>query len=225
MENGIPQYEATTEYFAGSVVQYSNQYYKCLVDGTVGVTPAVVATWQYITDATYSLASNSGHNVATGTTIQTQLDAIDSYIYNSVIPVGTILPFSGSSAPSGFLFTDGSAVNRTGTYANLFSTIGTTYGAGNLTTTFNIPDTRGIFLRGVGTNPSNGSNVTTLGARQLDAFNSHTHTMNMWNGNSSAAQNPFGTQSAVYQGTYTSNATGDTETRPANLGVNHIIKY
>lgn len=80
MENGIPQYDSTTEYYQGSVVQYNNQYYKCLVDNTIGVTPAIGASWQYMTDAAFGKASNSGHVIATGTTIQSQLDSLDTAI-------------------------------------------------------------------------------------------------------------------------------------------------
>lgn len=53
-------------------------------------------------------------------------------------PTGTILPFGGNSAPTGFLLCDGSAVSRT-TYATLFAVIGTTYGSGDGSTTFNLP--------------------------------------------------------------------------------------
>ena len=55
---------------------------------------------------------------------------------------GTIIPYGGSSAPSGFLLCDGSAVSRT-TYATLFGVIGTTFGSGDGSTTFNVPDLRG----------------------------------------------------------------------------------
>lgn len=52
--------------------------------------------------------------------------------------VGAIVPYAGSTVPSGYLLCDGSAVSRT-TYARLFSIIGTTYGAGDDSTTFNLP--------------------------------------------------------------------------------------
>jgi microcystin-dependent protein len=58
---------------------------------------------------------------------------------NTNTPVGSISLFAGATAPNGWLICDGSAVSRT-TYANLFSVIGTTYGAGDGSTTFNIPD-------------------------------------------------------------------------------------
>lgn len=61
---------------------------------------------------------------------------------NTNTPVGSISLFAGTTAPNGWLICDGSAVSRT-TYANLFSVIGTTYGTGDGSTTFNIPDLQG----------------------------------------------------------------------------------
>ena len=58
------------------------------------------------------------------------------------IPVGAQLPFAGTTIPSGYLLCDGRAVSRT-TYKDLFEVIGTTYGAGDGSTTFNLPDKRG----------------------------------------------------------------------------------
>ena len=65
-----------------------------------------------------------------------------NYISRALVPTGTVLAFAGSSAPSGFLLCDGRAVSRT-TYTSLFSVIGTTYGSGDGSTTFNLPDMRG----------------------------------------------------------------------------------
>jgi microcystin-dependent protein len=57
------------------------------------------------------------------------------------IPPGVTVPFAGSAAPAGWLIADGSPVDR-GLYANLFAAIGTTWGAGDGSTTFNLPDLR-----------------------------------------------------------------------------------
>ena len=99
--------------------------------------------------------------------------AVDSYLMMSSagspsyvpvedvgVPSGVLLPFAGGTVPDGYLLCDGSAVNRT-TYARLFAAIGTTWGAGNGSTTFNLPDGRGRTLIGAGT----GSGLTerTLG--------------------------------------------------------------
>ena len=61
-------------------------------------------------------------------------------------PAGTVQYFANTTPPNGYLECNGAAVNRT-TYAELFAAIGTTYGAGNGTTTFNLPDLRGEFIR------------------------------------------------------------------------------
>lgn len=76
------------------------------------------------------------------------------------VPAGAIQAYAGSTAPSGWLACDGSAVSRT-TYADLFSAIGTTWGAGDGSTTFNVPDFRGRALIGDGT--GSGLTARTLG--------------------------------------------------------------
>lgn len=64
------------------------------------------------------------------------------------IPTGVIMPFAGTAEPTGWFLCDGRELSRT-TYATLFAIIGITHGQGNGTTTFNIPDYRGRFMRGV----------------------------------------------------------------------------
>ncbi len=65
-----------------------------------------------------------------------------------LVPPGAIVAYAGASAPPGWLMCDGSAVSRT-EYAALFAAIGVTHGRGDGTSTFNLPDYRGRFLRGV----------------------------------------------------------------------------
>ena len=89
------------------------------------------------------------------------------------MPSGAILPFAGASAPAGYLLCGGQAVNRT-TFASLFAVIGTTYGAGDGSTTFNVPDLRGRVPAGLDnmggtaanriTSGGSGITGTTLGA-------------------------------------------------------------
>lgn len=91
----------------------------------------------------------------------------------AMTPSGVIVPFAGSNAPSGWLLCAGQAVSRT-QYAGLFLTISTTYGAGDGSTTFNLPDLRGRTIAGVDnmggsaasrlTSGVSGINATTLGA-------------------------------------------------------------
>ena len=68
----------------------------------------------------------------------------------AAVPVGCIMPFAGpvSNIPAGWMLCDGSEVSRS-TYANLYNTIGVAWGTGNGSTTFNLPDLRGMFLRGL----------------------------------------------------------------------------
>lgn len=65
----------------------------------------------------------------------------------SYVPPGTLFPYAGTIEPSGFLFCSGNAVSRT-TYSTLFAAIGTTYGSGDGSTTFNLPDLRGRVIAG-----------------------------------------------------------------------------
>jgi phage-related tail fiber protein len=64
-----------------------------------------------------------------------------------VQPPGMVQAFAQSTAPAGWLLCNGAAVNRT-TYSDLFAAIGTVYGAGDGSSSFNLPDLRGEFLRG-----------------------------------------------------------------------------
>src|SRR5690606_13639822 len=72
---------------------------------------------------------------------------IPTTVSGFLVPTGAVVPFAGSTAPSGWLLCDGSAVSRT-TYSDLFSAISTTYGAGDESTTFNVPDLRGRVVAG-----------------------------------------------------------------------------
>lgn len=134
-------------------------------------------------------------------------------------PIGSIVSYAGATAPSGYLICNGALVSRT-TYADLFAAIGTTYGAGDGSTTFKLPDLRGEFIRGL----DNGRGVDSgraLGSWQVDLFKSHTHTITnviMLGGGYMPYSNIAGPQ------TGTTNATGGVETRPRNVAMNYIIK-
>lgn len=94
---------------------------------------------------------------------------------------GTLVAFAGLSAPVGFLLCDGGAVSRAG-YAALFATIGTAYGAGNGSSTFNVPDLRGRMPMGASAahllGTSGGSESITISASQMPA---HTHKIQVRN--------------------------------------------
>jgi microcystin-dependent protein len=78
-----------------------------------------------------------------------------------IVPAGSVIAWSGSSAPSGWVFCDGTAISRT-TYAALFAVAGTSYGVGDGSTTFNVPDLRDRLPLGKGTN--NGTLGTQTGS-------------------------------------------------------------
>lgn len=81
--------------------------------------------------------------------LSTQADLASSQTAGApalVMPTGVVLPFAGTAAPTGWLACDGTAISRT-TYASLFAAISTSYGVGDGSTTFNLPDLRGRFPR------------------------------------------------------------------------------
>ena len=113
---------------------------------------------------------------------------IDAHIANTSlhqsVPTGAIFPYAGSSAPTGYLLCDGSAVSRT-TYSALYLITGDVYGAGNGSTTFNVPDLRQRFPLGKaasGTGAALGStggsiNHTHTTPNHTHTIAGHTHTM------------------------------------------------
>jgi microcystin-dependent protein len=79
----------------------------------------------------------------------------------AVLPPGLVMPYGGVAAPTGWLVCDGSAISRT-TYGLLFAAIGTTYGPGDGSTTFNVPDLRGRVPAGYAASGGH-PDVSTLG--------------------------------------------------------------
>lgn len=98
------------------------------------------------------------------------------------IPAGAVMPFAGSSAPSGWLLCYGQAVSRT-TYADLFAAISTTYGVGDGSSTFNLPDLRGRAVAGKDDMGGSAASRLTSGGAGIDgtalgsAGGSQTHTL------------------------------------------------
>jgi microcystin-dependent protein len=85
-------------------------------------------------------------NVADGSIT---LAKLASAVADALVPAGTIQMYGGDTLPNRYLFCDGSARSRT-TYADLFTAIGTKYGSGDGSTTFNLPESRYLFPRGYG---------------------------------------------------------------------------
>jgi microcystin-dependent protein len=169
---------------------------------------------------------------------------------NATAPIGSVQMFAGSTAPSGWFMADGTAVSRT-TYASLFAVIGTSYGTGDGSTTFNLPDFQGRSPKGVGTS-SGGTDVThvaetvALGTKYNDKTQGHWHDLTTDNNTRTIGRGVVaGSGTHVFQaegqGTRYSTAfatdqiedtdnsygtprVGTTTTSKA-LGVNFIIKY
>jgi len=116
-------------------------------------------------------------------------------------PVGSYTTVAGDTAPNGFLVANGAAVSRT-VYARLFAAIGTTYGAGNGSTTFNLPDVRGRVLAGYSASDADfnapgktgGAKTHTLTTAQIP---SHTHLLDL----AGTASSGSGTNAARGSGT------------------------
>lgn len=119
-----------------------------VLEGTPGASPSAPALTQ--TDSgTYELSlakvavGNGVSTITAGNVTEERL-----HIPDRGAPTGTLTPFAGSSAPAGYLLANGAAVSRS-TYSQLFAVIGTTYGVGDGSTTFTLPDTRGVVVAGV----------------------------------------------------------------------------
>lgn len=138
-------------------------------------------------------------------------------IAQSLVPTGAVQPFAMASAPTGWLACDGSAVSRA-TYATLFTAISTTYGVGDGSTTFNVPDLRGYFVRGLGTN-TDGAASGALGAKVADTFKAHTHPISGAGGSSGGFGTLTGSSATVLSG-----STGGAETMPKNIALFYCIK-
>lgn len=173
--------------------------------------------------------------------------------YVSIVPpIGSILAYTVNSAPNGWLVCDGSAVSMT-IYANLYAAIGGNFGRDLSKNTFNLPDYRGAFLRGTGTQGIYSG--PALDASQNHATQTHTHTASQPAHSHQYSDAYFSSQQAGNAGLLGSGASEDSdnarvasnrttetatpaitvnnsttnvdsnETRPFNYGVYWIIKY
>lgn len=98
-------------------------------------------------DTDTTLAANSDSKIATQRAVKAFVEATAGTTF--LVPTGAILPYGAASAPSNYLLCDGSAVSRA-TYVTLFGVIGTTYGSGDGSTTFNVPNLKSAFPLGSG---------------------------------------------------------------------------
>jgi hypothetical protein len=121
-------FDSKTSYDIGDYCIYEGILYKC--------TTAHTGAWKAAHFSATTIAKELKNLIAGGT------------LYTDT-PIGSIVPYGGTTAPSGWLLCQGQAISRT-TYSDLFSAIGTTFGAGNGSTTFNLPDLREATTKGAG---------------------------------------------------------------------------
>ena len=154
--------------------------------------------------------------------------------FSAQIPAGMVQTYAGSAAPTGWLKCNGDAISRT-TYATLFAAIGTTYGTGDGSSTFNVPDLRGEFVRGWDDIRGIDSS-RTLGSSQAEA----TQRLEKFETTYLYGSGTIGEKTLPTDGSYTTHAltgredsdeswtlrmalTGD-ETRPRNIALLYCIK-
>ncbi len=156
-----------------------------------------------------------------------------TYGFTGAMVSGMVAAFARTTAPTGWLACNGAAVSRT-TYAALFAAIGTTYGVGDGSTTFNVPDCRGVFLRGAGSQTISGIVYTgTQGTTQGDQMQGHFHSITGTNNTVAVGATPlaggpnFGLASVAVGSPTTDGVNGSpragSETRPANISLLYCI--
>ena len=179
--------------------------------------------WEFLgdwdSDAVHSDGSVSNMVSLTSTefdTLKNNNQLVEGTVYNIIddngennmdaVPVGTILSYGSSSAPTGYLNCDGSAVSRT-IYADLFTIIGTSYGAGDGSTTFNLPNLKGKVPVGLNSSDSDFNSLGKSGGNKT-----HSHTQNSTTGSTTltAAQSGVPAHSHTLSGTGTHGHTGIT---------------
>lgn len=146
------------------------------------------------------------------------------------LPIGSIIAMSSDYIPAGYLLCNGAAVNRQN-YSLLFAKIGTTYGEGDGTNTFNLPDLRGKFVRGLG------GNSDLLGKTQGDAIRNIQGEVDICHGDNNVTNGVFrdnGRKSRGRDGNgwYSHSVIFDASTvvptanenRPLNMAMNYLIK-
>ena len=187
---------------------------------------------------TLDAAPTADLQAATKKYVDDEIAGIDT---SDPTPSGTIIYTARTTAPTGYLKANGAAVSRT-TYADLFTAIGTIYGSGDGSTTFNVPDLRGEFVRGF--DDSRGvDSGRTLGSAQAEMIGQHNHTVNDPGHNHSLNFDPIKNNGGICAGNdgschymsagggINSNTTGitinnnsGTENRPRNVALLACIK-
>ena len=211
---GIASYSNTFDYAVGSFVKYNNEFYRCIQANGASSTvkaPTETAYWSKIPT----------------------LADIDEISFKT----GDIKIHTTNTVPNGWLLCNGAGVSRS-TFSNLFTKIGTTYGTGDGSTTFNIPDLRDRYIIGANTNAlgaqiaeqlpnikaSDNRSVIILGGNNQSApplstsTDSYTYVLNRGDGSMGFVGLRFNANTAI--ATYTDSG----KVYPLSLALNFIIK-
>ena len=173
--------------------------------------------------------SHGGITAVGAVNTQGNITAGGQFLGNGSVPPGAVMHFAMNSPPTGWLRANGAAVSRA-TFAALFAAIGTTYGAGDGSTTFNLPDLRGEFIRGL----DDGRGVDSLrafGSAQSFALQSHTHDVQISPGGAMQKFNSYMIGNNSFGSPWrppTTDALGANvaaETRPRNVALLACIKF
>ncbi len=189
-------------------------------------------------DGVYDIEMTTSGGVAIGGTYQSVGEA---EISTPEVPAGALIGWPFNIAPTGYLECNGAAVSRA-TYPALFAVIGTMYGNGDGSTTFNLPDYRGEFLRGwahgaatdpdkaTRTNRGDGTTGDFIGTKQAEEFKAHTHPFLLYppggfGGHSQTDKITPDVDNPIQAGpSATVQSAGGSETRPRNVNVMWCIK-
>jgi microcystin-dependent protein len=158
---------------------------------------------------------------------QAILNIIQDYVSGlNFVPVGTIIFRGIDATPTGWLFCNGAAVSRS-TYSALFAAIGTTFGAGDGTTTFNLPDLRAKFIRGWSSLLGSHDAGRVFGSTQAEDFLGHAHAITL---TPDGGHTPAGSIGGTGTHNHTAVTSADGAHTPTGSAVNggahaHTINY
>ena len=237
---GIADSAVTTAKIADSAVTTGKIADGTIVNADVSAS-AAIALSKLATGALPSAITVASANIVDGTIV---LADLASALQELLVPSGSVTAYGGTSAPTGWLLCYGQAISRS-TYAGLFTAIGTTYGVGDGSTTFNLPDLRGRVIAGqddMGGSSANrliesayhsvaGGTLGSAGGSELHKLvtgeiPSHSHSVTIQGGGSTTTtiSAGAGTSGSGSYGTSSTGGSGFHNNVQPTLILNYIIK-
>lgn len=241
---GVPEWNASQEYFTGSITNVAGVLYRAVRNNT-GQNPTTDTgdDWLAVAGDGFDISGLTTATIASNDFICFQDVSDSNNMKRSLVsnlltllstPSGVVEYFAGTSVPTGYLLCDGSAVSRT-TYAALFSAIGTTHGSGDGSTTFNLPNevTSNRFRRASGGSLSVGNTQSD----NVGSFSASTTLQGQFTSWDAGATPPAGStgnkigagvSASLSQASTTTSYSisgGSGETRPDNIAYLPVIKF